>query len=165
MEPIVTNGAPSIFLAGPTPRSQDVSSWRPSAIETLYCFGWNGVVFLPEDRSGVFHGDYIGQVEWEDAALQAADCITFWVPRNLWNLPGFTTNDEWGFWKASGKVTWGAPPDADKVNYQWHYAHKLNVPTADNLNDSCKNAIELASHRWLMQNDVSHALNPTYRTR
>ena len=110
MEPVPFDGAPSIFLAGPTPRSQDVSSWRPSAIDTLSYLGWNGIVFLPEDRSGVFHGDYIGQVEWEEEALRAASCIMFWVPRNLWDLPGFTTNDEWGYWKASGKVTWGAPP-------------------------------------------------------
>jgi hypothetical protein len=137
--------APSIFLAGPTPRSQSILSWRPSAVGEFARQGFSGVLLLPEDRSGVFHGNYDGQVDWEERALHAASCIMFWVPRSLPDMPGFTTNDEWGFWKNSGKVTWGSPPEAQKVSYQWYYARKLGVPTATTLEESCRNAIRLAN--------------------
>jgi hypothetical protein len=33
----------------------------------------------------------------------------------------------------SGKVVFGAPPGAEKVRYQRHYAAQLHVPTADDL--------------------------------
>ena len=38
----------SIFLAGPTPRSKEVKSWRPEAIRLLKEKGFDGVVFVPE---------------------------------------------------------------------------------------------------------------------
>lgn len=113
-EEIDTHDAPSIFLAGPTPRNANGTSWRPDAVNFLGLLGFEGYVLLPVDRSGVFHGNYDSQVEWEEEALQKASCIMFWVPRSLPDMPGFTTNDEWGFWKNSGKVTWGAPLEAEK---------------------------------------------------
>lgn len=92
-------GARSIFLAGPTPRSQDVKSWRPEAVRLLTEAGFTGTLLLPEDRGGVFHGDYDTQVEWETEALQRATVILFWIPRDLATMPALTTNDEW----ASGR--------------------------------------------------------------
>jgi hypothetical protein len=35
----------SIFLVGPTPRNQDVQSWRPAALRALEICGYNGTVF------------------------------------------------------------------------------------------------------------------------
>lgn len=139
----VTNAA-SIFLAGPTPRNNETFSWRIKAVTILDNLHFDGVVLIPEDREGVFHGDYDGQIEWEEEGLIKSSCIMFWVPRSFPDMPAFTTNDEWGHWKTSGKVTWGAPHWAEKVKYQWHYANKLGVPTATTLEDSCKNAIQLA---------------------
>lgn len=100
---------PSIFLAGPTPRSDDVTSWRKGAIELLQ-HRFSGTVLVPEDRTWEFKCSYDEQVEWEEKGLKRACCIMFWVPREPKLMPGLTTNDEWGAWKKSGKFVWGNPP-------------------------------------------------------
>lgn len=123
----------SIFLAGPTPRDAGVVSWRLEALRLLEERGFTGVVFVPEPRDGAWVRDYDGQIAWEEAHLHMADVALFWLPRELSRMPGFTTNDEWGTHKHSGKVVFGAPPGAAKVRYQQYYAERLFVPTADNL--------------------------------
>ncbi len=132
----------SIFLAGPTSREGGANSWRKEAIKLLEEQGFDGTVFVPEARSWEkFNPEYDEQILWEDTFLTLADCILFWIPRDLKTLPGFTTNDEWGFWKASGKVVLGAPENAPKVSYQKYYALRLNVPFATSLSETVKNAI------------------------
>src|SRR5208282_4945660 len=90
----------SIFLAGPTPRSEDGNPWRQEAIKLLEEADFDGVVYVPEPRSGKWHKEYGKQVEWEELCLNQADCIVFWVPRDLKTMPAFTTNIEWGRWEA-----------------------------------------------------------------
>lgn len=140
----------SIFLAGPTPRNPDeVSSWRPDALKILEDKGFD-VVFVPEPRDGKFKSSYDDQVEWEEKYLNIADCIVFWVPRDL-NLDSkgypkmaaFTTNVEWGVWGDSGKVVLGFPEDAQKNSYLKYYAGKYKVPVAITLTETLENALEL----------------------
>ena len=145
-ESLPENFSRSIFLAGPTPRSQEVKSWRPEAIKFLEEAGYDDVVFSPEPRDGKWHGEYTDQIEWEDQALTVATCILFWIPRDLETLPGFTTNDEWGTWKASGKVVFGAPTDAPKVKYQRYYANKLKVPNSNSLEGTIQLALEMINN-------------------
>lgn len=141
----------SIFLAGPTPRNkEEVESWRPDALKILEDKGYDGVVFVPEDAEGVFKKDYDDQIEWEERYLNMADCILFWVPRDLTldstdfpKMAAFTTNVEWGTWASSGKVVFGAPEDADKVSYLKHYADKFNVPTGETLTETLEHAMEM----------------------
>lgn len=95
---------PSIFLAGPTPRSPDVKSWRPEALDLLRNLGFGGTVLVPERRDGWTRGDYLDQVEWEFAALEGCTVIAFRVPRDPATLPGFTTNVEFGRYVGSGAV-------------------------------------------------------------
>ncbi len=133
----------SIFLAGPTPRDKDVKSWRPEALKILRELNYDGVVFVPEDRNGEKFKDYEGQIEWEDKYLNMSDVIVFWIPRELKTMPAFTTNDEWGYWKNSGKVVFGAPPEAKKVSYQKYYANKYFVPSSDTLKGTLENALKL----------------------
>lgn len=135
----------SIFLAGPTPRSKDVPSWRPQALQILQSMHFDGVVFVPEIESGGMDGSYEAQIEWEDACLNMADCIVFWIPRELQTMPGFTTNIEWGFWEDSLKVVLGAPPDAPKIRYLRHYAEKYSVPQRDTLYETLAIAVERVS--------------------
>lgn len=134
----------SIFLAGPSLRpGQDIESWRTTAIQILQDKGYDGVVFCPEN-DGSFNEEfnYDEQVQWEEKCLNVADCIVFWIPRDLKELPGFTTNDEFGYWKNSGKVVFGAPVSAEKVTYQKYYAEKLNIPFSTSLTETMQNAID-----------------------
>ncbi len=141
----------SIFLAGPTPRNRtEVESWRPDALQVLNDIGYDGVVFVPELREAKEGHDYDTQVEWEEKYLNIADCIVFWVPRDLsYDSNGFpkmaalTTNVEWGFWVDSGKVVLGYPEDAEKIGYLKYYADKCQVPVAETLTETLENAMEI----------------------
>lgn len=122
----------SIFLAGPSPRSSAQHSWRPEAIDTLQRLGFDGTIFVPLPRDGNWSDNYEGQVEWELKHLECADAIAFWIPRSD-ELPGYTTNVEYGLYLKSGKVVLGYPPDAPKMRYLQKVADMYNVPTAQTL--------------------------------
>lgn len=145
----------SIFLAGPSLRPNQlghIDQWRQDAYQILNDIGFDGVVFSPENRDNKFleNFDYDDQVEWEDKHLNMADCIVFWVPRDLSEdkdgnpkLPAFTTNIEWGVWCHSGKVVFGAPKGADKIKYLQYYADLYKIPSADNLTETLRHALEM----------------------
>jgi hypothetical protein len=151
-EEIPSSRAGSVFLAGPTPRDPEVPSWRPDAVEVLrgrWAAAGTGrlVVFVPETREGGVNAGWDAQVEWEDACLNACDVIAFWVPRDMRTLPGLTTNVEWGRWESSGKVVLGAPAEAPRNRYLFHYARRHGVPTAATLEDTMDAALELLRRR------------------
>lgn len=141
----------SIFLAGPTPRNkEEQESWRPDALSILEDKGYDGVVFVPEPRNGEFKHSYDDQVEWEEKYLNVADCIVFWVPRDIEpdskgypKMAAFTTNVEFGVWQSSGKIVFGAPPKATKNGYLKYYAEKYNVPVAESLVETLDDALEM----------------------
>jgi len=143
----------SIFLAGPTPRNPDeVESWRPDAIKILEDKGFDGVVFAPEGRDGKFKMDYDDQIEWEHKHLNVADCIVFWVPRDLsldkdnqMKMPAFTTNAEWGAWADSGKVVFGCPTDIKerKNKYLKYYADFYHVDGGSTLTETLDAAMDM----------------------
>lgn len=135
----------SIFLAGPSPRSADITSWRGEAVRLLrdtLCYA--GDVIIPEAAPGTsLPREYEEMVEWEEEGLERADIIVFYIARRMDGMPGLTTNDEWGCWKHSGKVVLGAPPEAERVRYQQHYARKLGIPQFDSLHATLRAAVEL----------------------
>jgi 8-oxo-dGTP pyrophosphatase MutT (NUDIX family) len=142
----------SIFLAGPTPRTADTESWRPDAIKILEDKGFDGVVFAPEGRDGVFKMDYDDQIEWEHKHLNVADCILFWVPRDLsldksdkMKMPAFTTNAEFGTWCDSGKIVFGCPPNVEerKNKYLKYYADYYHVDGGTTLTETIDAALDM----------------------
>ncbi len=158
-EPLPDRVVKTIFLAGPTPRTANVRSWRPEALRMLANRGYDGTVFCPEDRAiDGMHGDYDAQIAWERDAMERADCIVFWVPRDLTvtravapdasaeeaiRFPAFTTNVEWGRWEDSGKVVLGFPPDAPNTRYLAAYADRYGVPRADTLEGTIAHALAM----------------------
>jgi hypothetical protein len=149
----------SIFLAGPTPRSPEVESWRPEALKKLAELNFTGEVLIPEASDWSAHDSYDTQVHWEWEALKQASVIVFWVPREIATMPAFTTNVEFGDWVKSGKVIFGAPADAPKMNYLRMLAKKYNVPCFDTLDETLQAAVErnLATVRETTRRIVTEA--------
>ena len=73
-------------------RRRELAARRRS--RKLARLGFDGAVFVPEPRDGAWTPDYDGQITWEEAGLHRADCILFWVPRDMETLPGLHTNVE-----------------------------------------------------------------------
>lgn len=121
-----SRGSGSIFLAGPTPRSPNVKSWRPDFLKILDSYDIECSVYIPER----YAGDYVQQCEWELEYLMSATAIAFWIPRELNTMPAFTTNVEFGYWVKSKKVFYGRPDNAPKTKYlDWLYSkHNLDSP-------------------------------------
>jgi hypothetical protein len=54
-----------------------------------------------------------------------------------------TTNDEWGRWKDSARVTLGTPPEALRVRYQRGYAIDHCIPLNDTLDRTVASALKM----------------------
>ncbi|MDO8496706.1 MAG: nucleoside 2-deoxyribosyltransferase domain-containing protein [bacterium] len=138
----------SIFLAGPSPRTPDVKSWRPNALRILKAKGYDGVVYVPEPKSknkSKFNEDdwKIKAPKWEHKMLDRSDVVLFWVPRGLVKLPGFTTNVEFGHWVNSGKAVLGHPPKAPHTGYLRFMADKFQVPKLFTLEKTIDKALAI----------------------
>ena len=139
----------SIFIAGPTPRDKKIKSWRTTVCEKLSELGFNGVVYVPEYSTHKPKTDYVDQAMWEREALIAATVIMFWIPRDLPNMPAFTTNVEFGYWLHSGKIIYGRPDNASKIKYlDWLYQEDYNKKPINDLNKLLKESILLANHLY-----------------
>ena len=132
----VIKGKKSIFLAGPTPRENNIESWRKYACKYLEDIGFNGIVYVPEYSIWKPKEDYTDQVLWEREALSNATIIAFWIPRKLPDMPAFTTNVEFGYWLHTGKVLYGRPNDARKIKYlDWLYEVDMNKKPYNSLEE------------------------------
>ena len=107
----------SVFLAGPTPRSSDILSWRPEALKLLEKNDYGGYAYVPERKDWKIQFDYCDQIEWELQGLNDCGEILFWVPRNMETMPALTTCCEFGMFIKSGKVWYGRPEDSVKNKY------------------------------------------------
>lgn len=135
---------PSLFLAGPTPRSAGVASWRPETLDILRRLGFAGVVLVPERRDWSVKFDYLDQVEWEYAGLEACSALVFWVPRDVETLPGFTTNVEFGRYVGSGRLVYGRPESAPHTRYlDWLYRKLTGRQPQATLEDTLRAALAL----------------------
>lgn len=118
----------TVFLAGPTPRgNRENLSWRIEFVKKLINSGFKGTLINPELDNDEDY-DYVNQVDWEYQGLNMSDIIVFWVPRDLKDMPAFTTNVEFGEWMTSGKCILGYPTSAPKMRYLHSKAIKYNIP-------------------------------------
>ena len=141
---VVLKGKKSIFLAGPTPREEKVASWRVDAVKKLEELGFDGVVFVPEYSTWVPKTNYVDQANWEREALTEATIILFWIPRSLPDMPGFSTNVEFGYWLHSKKVIYGRPDGAPKTKYlDWLYKTDYNEEPFNDLDKLLEYAVEI----------------------
>lgn len=139
----VLKGTKSIFLAGPTPRDKEITSWRNEACKILEKLNFDGLVYIPEYSSWKPKADYVDQAMWERKALTNASIIVFWIPRKLPEMPAFTTNVEFGYWLHTNKVIYGRPDNAEKIKYlDWLYKLDYNEEPINNLEELLTKAIE-----------------------
>jgi hypothetical protein len=132
----------SIFLVGPTPRRRDVATWRPEALHLLeHDLKFNGTVLVPETEGFLPNDNYDNQVHWEWEGLNTATVVACWVPRDMKDMPAFTTNVEFGMMVASGKVVLGFPPKAPKMRYLQKLADRYNAPVFGTLLDTLAEAV------------------------
>ena len=142
----VIKGKKSIFLAGPTPRGENIVSWRTEACLILEQIGFDGVVYVPEYSTWKPKEDYVDQAMWERIALTDATVILFWLPRKLPNMAAFTTNVEFGYWLHSGKVVYGRPKDACKIKYlDWLYRLDYDKIPYEDLQSLLEASVELVN--------------------
>ncbi len=144
---------PYIFLAGPTPRSKSVESWRPEALELFKTLEFLGTIFIPEPRHGWDNNMFSGEegkisydwkiiIDWELEHLEKADVILFWIPREIDAMPAFTTNVEFGFWLKSDKAMYGRPDWAPKNGYlDYLYYKTCKRKPHNNLEDLVADSI------------------------
>ena len=144
MERDPAEGARSLFLAGPSPRGQGEANWRIAAVAHLQAMGFDGTVYIPLPRDGVYRADYdhAGQIDWELEYLEKAGAIVFWIPRDLTQLPGFTTNVEFGRFSRSSRAVLGYPASAPKMRYLHHIAMLDGVPVFHTLAETLDAGVE-----------------------
>ena len=132
----------SIFLAGPTYRGEDFSkSWRKDACKILKELGFKGLVYIPEFETGNMKPDLTEQAEWERQGLEKATVILFYINRKLPELPGFTTNIEYGMWlaKRPNACELCIPANAEKTSYiKWLWNREGNTVIHHNLESALK---------------------------
>ncbi len=135
----------SIVLCGPTPRNNNVISWRVEAIEILKNTKFEGIVYIPEGKK---FNTYAEQVEWELQAYKNSDVIVFWIPRQFPDMMGLTTNVEFGYWLKSGKCIYGRPNTAERIRYlDYMYEKEYGKKPIDNLKELLLESIKCADKK------------------
>lgn len=128
---------PSIFLAGPTPRKSFIKSWRPRALQMISRHRKDLVVYYPEPvAADKWSPDSEEHLNWRRFAMLRSSVILFWVDRKLDSMPGFRTNNDWGFWTARDpeRLVLAYPKNTtgmrgmhnDALYYDVPYAHSLS---------------------------------------
>lgn len=135
---------PAIFLAGPTPRSHSVKSWRPNAVEILERLGYDGTVLIPEGSQpdNTWPVGFMTQVEWEHAGLENCTVVCFWIPRDMMTLPGLTTNVEFGRYVGRRPMVYGRPDGAPHTGYlDWLFKKIAGGTACSTMEDTLRAAM------------------------
>jgi 8-oxo-dGTP diphosphatase len=162
--PFPTKVVKTLFLAGPSEPHGRPTAWRQEAIQILRDLRFDGHVFVPDFEEGWANGNLDAQFDWVTEAMDRADAIVFWVPRDLQTLHGYSTNIEWGLYARSRNVVWGAPEDAQLVGWAERYAKKYQVPVVRDLKMALRVALEhLIGSGALREGDDARISLPEWR--
>ena len=126
---LIDKNIPSIFLAGPTKRNSSFNeSWRKYACDYLEQHNFDGIIYVPEYLNQSFDESKIEQqCLWERSGLKNASIILFWIPREIKEMPAFTTNVEFGTYLQikPNQIVYGRPNNAQKMRYlDWLYKYE-----------------------------------------
>lgn len=149
LQPFEPLEQPSIFLAGPSYKLSKGekptygTTWRQETIKLLEQLNFTGTVFVPEFQHSQMpkNWTYSRHISWELECLKLATVILFWVPRSP-ELPGFTTNIEFGQYMQSGKIVVGAPENALCMDYIREWCRRLHIPYHTNLTQTIQSALD-----------------------
>lgn len=141
-EALPSSGVAAIYLVGPVPRKTGEVRWHLEAIAALQAYRFDGAVIVPRtlDERAIQESDE-RQLSWEFQAQCRADVLLFWVPRDLVDMPGLTTNLEWGMWYDTGKVVIGIPPGAALTLPLRHAAQRAALEVCDTLDGTVQSAL------------------------
>jgi nucleoside 2-deoxyribosyltransferase len=134
----------SIFLAGPSPRNEQIVSWRKEAIKYFEKYHFEGTLFVPEKEfNSIQEEGNVNNMSWDQKALGDADLILFWIPREIPNLLGLTTNVEFGYFLNKKPIIYGRPDISVRNEYiDWIYECELNVKPINDLDLLVKKSID-----------------------
>ena len=135
-----------IFLAGPIERVREgkqrsLLCWRDEALGYLAKSHVPILVFNPEWIARPPGWSYEKQVEWEIKHMRFADVVLFWIQRQPPELPGYTTNIEFGEHLYSEKMVIGSPATAPHIRYMRLRCEMAGITWHHTLEDCCIAAI------------------------
>lgn len=139
----IINNENSCFLAGPTPRTSSVVSWRNKAISLFSKLGFNGTLYVPEFREKSYYDVDTGikEMKWDQEALESSKVVMFWIPRNP-DMLGLSTNVEFGYLLSKGNFIYGRPNTAFRCEFlDFLYKDKLGKDYCDTLENTVKSVI------------------------
>lgn len=134
----------SVFLAGPTPREESVSSWRGEVVSMFEDLGFDGQLYIPEFRNKHYYDEDTGinEMEWDQDALESCAVVMFWIPRGP-DMLGLSTNVEFGYMLGKGNIVYGRPNDAIRCEFlDFLYKEKLGKDASCNIEDTVKEVIK-----------------------
>jgi len=127
---------PSVYLDGPKTMSTAIKfQWRTRMINQFTRDGFNHVVIIPEKRKGNGYPNYGTHefYEWEEAAMNMATIVMFWIPRDSRIFPGRDINDRWGAYKLKKNVILGIPSGSEETGYQNWYSDRNDITVVHHL--------------------------------
>ena len=141
----------SIFLAGPTPRSKDVLSWRNEAIKLFLDNGFDGTLVIPEREDKPYYEkeDNYEEIKWDLKALMDSDVVMMWIPRGS-DMLGLSSNVEFGYLLNKGNMIYGRPNEAFRCELlDYLYKEKLGREYTDSLEKTVINTIKFINRKEL----------------
>lgn len=145
----INSNSRSVFLAGPSLRGEKRTPWRDNAISLFRDYGFNGIIYIPEVEDFKIEKSKQERFDWIFSCLSISDAILFWIPRDMIEYYGLSTNVEFGYCigQYPDKVVYGRPRGAEKIGFLDKMYNRYNGGCIhDNLNETVLEAIKLCGN-------------------